>query len=336
MRLLAAFAAHELRTQWRSLRFRVLAALYVAAGSTPGDVDLAAAGADADWRSAPPPTPRRRWRSCPLLTAVVAFLISLDAITREQDEGAWSTVALVGMSNAGYLLRRWLALQALLLPLTAPAPLAAAAAVAVAVNGPARSPPAPFVGPWLLHVVPIALVVLGRRPWRWGRSPAARSTPSCSPASCCRFLPVLVNALLGRFGIRLGGPLDWLDLPRLIRSINRMASRGRREQLGAPVPVRGEREPLRPRAVAGRAPGPGGGAGGPGRRPARASPCCYLRRTRPDVRPWRIRPDHPLRTFLGALARLRERYTPDPVAVRADLLSLGAALLARPPSARPW
>ena len=31
MRLLAAFTAHELRTQARSLRFRVIAALYVAA-----------------------------------------------------------------------------------------------------------------------------------------------------------------------------------------------------------------------------------------------------------------------------------------------------------------
>src|SRR4029079_17748486 len=54
----------------------------------------------------------------------------------------------------------------------------------------------------------------------------------------------------------------------------------------------------------------------------------HLRRTRPDVRPWRIRPDHPLRTFLTSVARLRERYTPDPRPARPDLLALGLALLA--------
>jgi hypothetical protein len=54
----------------------------------------------------------------------------------------------------------------------------------------------------------------------------------------------------------------------------------------------------------------------------------HLRRTRPDVRPWRIRPDHPLRTFLTSVARLRERYTPDPRPSRADLLILILGLLA--------
>jgi hypothetical protein len=53
----------------------------------------------------------------------------------------------------------------------------------------------------------------------------------------------------------------------------------------------------------------------------------YLRRTRPDVRPWRVRPDHPLRTFLRTVARLRERYTPDPAPSRTDLLAIGTALL---------
>ena len=57
----------------------------------------------------------------PLLTAVFAFLLSLDGITREQGEGAWTTVTLCEVSNAGYLLRRWLALQAVILPLTRPA-----------------------------------------------------------------------------------------------------------------------------------------------------------------------------------------------------------------------
>ena len=117
----------------------------------------------------------------PVLAAVLAFLISLDAITREQDEGAWSTVSLAGMSSAGYLLRRCLALQALLLPLSA-VPLAVAAILAGVANGPGAVPPGPFLGPWLMHVAPIALTFSA---WRSAsaRSPAARSTPSCSAAS---------------------------------------------------------------------------------------------------------------------------------------------------------
>ena len=53
----------------------------------------------------------------------------------------------------------------------------------------------------------------------------------------------------------------------------------------------------------------------------------YLRRTRPDVRPQRIPPTHPLRNFLVTFARLRERYAPDPAPARADLLAMGLALL---------
>ncbi len=82
-----------------------------------------------------------------MLAAVLAFLISLDAITREQDEGAWSTVTLAGMSSAGYLLRRWLALQALLLPLTA-VPLAWRRSWPAVADGPRRgAPPVPSWGP---------------------------------------------------------------------------------------------------------------------------------------------------------------------------------------------
>jgi len=53
----------------------------------------------------------------------------------------------------------------------------------------------------------------------------------------------------------------------------------------------------------------------------------HLRRTRPDVRPMRIGPGHPLRNFLLIVARLRERYTADPRPSRSDLLALGLALL---------
>ncbi|HKV07742.1 MAG TPA: hypothetical protein VJ725_06380, partial [Thermoanaerobaculia bacterium] len=54
----------------------------------------------------------------------------------------------------------------------------------------------------------------------------------------------------------------------------------------------------------------------------------YLRRTRPDLRTWRIPPKHPLRSFLAALSRLRERAVPDPAPALADRLAVALGLLA--------
>lgn len=324
MRLLAAFIAHELRTQARSLRFRVIAALYAAAASGPavliwlrrsqGTAVIGGATYAAE-----------TLEILPLLTAVLAALISLDAVTREQDEGAWSTVGLAGMSSAGYLLRRWLALQALLIPLTA-IPLAVAVAAAVAANGPGVVSPEPFVMPWLIHVVPVALTF----------SALALGVGTIAGGALNAFLlgafvllavPDLVNALLGGLGLRLSGPLEWLDLPRVSRSIARVVHLNQPESgwgHSFPFPVSetpfdagvAVRQILVRAAV-----------------PVALAACVlglavrYLRRTRPDVRPWRVRPDHPLRTFLKTVARLRERYTPDPAPARTDLLALGIALL---------
>ncbi|PYQ67376.1 MAG: hypothetical protein DMF53_01805 [Acidobacteria bacterium] len=324
MRLLAAFTAHELRTQGRSLRFRVIAALYAAAASGPAaltwvrrEQSLSVIGSST--------YAAESFEILPLLTAVAAFLLSLDAITREQDEGAWSTVSLTGMSSAGYLLRRWLSLQALLLPLTA-VPVAVAAGLAVTANGPDVIYPSAFAVPWLLHVVPVALTF----------SALAVAVGTIAGGAINAFLlatfvllavPMLLNSLLGRLGIRLSAPLEWLNMGYLSRSLSRVASDPTHDTfLSLPFPLAVSELPVDVRTAAGpllaRAVVPVALAAALLGLAAR-----YLRRTRPDVRPWRIRPDHPLRTFLLILARLRERYTPDPRPARADLLALTALLL---------
>lgn len=323
MRLAAAFALHELRTQARALRFRVLAALYVAAGSAPaviaalrlGQAETAIGGAS---------FAAETLDVLPVLTAALAFLIALDAITREQDEGAWSTVSLTGMSSAGYLLRRWLALQAVLLPLTA-LPVAVAAAVATGALGPGSVTPGPFVGPWLMVVAPIALTFSA---FALGAGTVAGGALGAFllAAFVLLLVPELMNALLGRFSIRLAS--DWLSMYRLFRSFRRLASLGNESSpWGSSFPLAVSESPYDTGALAEQY------------LSSAALPAAlaavllglavrYLRRTRPDVRPWRIPPAHPLRTFLATLSRLRERYTPDPAPARADLLALGLALLA--------
>ena len=315
MRLAAAFAAHELRMQARSLRFRVLAALYGALGAGPAVLCWSGSATYA----------AETFEVLPVLTAVAAFLLSLDAITREQDEGAWSTVSLAGMSNAGYLLRRWLALQPLLLPLTV-LPVAAAAALAVAANGPETLYVSSFGVPWLLHIIPIALT-FSALAVAAGTIASGAINAFLLTGFVLLLLPSLINGQLGRFRIRLSVPLDWLNMGYLPRSISRMAGDPTHDTfLSLPFPLAVSELPSDVRTVAGpllvQAAVPVALAA-----VLLGLALRYLRRTRPDIRPWRIRQDHPLRTFLLVLARLRERYTPDPRPARTDLLALGVLLL---------
>ena len=326
MSLTTAFAAHEARTQLRSLRFRVLAAAYVAAGTAPAAMILARRQelqttiGGATYAS-------ETLGVLPVLTAVVALLISLDGVTREQDEGAWSTVSLAGTSSAGYLLRRWLALQAVLLPLTA-VPVIAAAVAALVGCGPGAVRVAPFLGPWLMQVVPIAasFSALGLGV---GTIAGGAINSFLLAAAALWLVPSLLNEGLVRFGIRFDGPFGWLRIGAFGSTVQRMAAlyRTTDNPWAAAFPMEVSESPWDLRVAAEQY------------LPLAALPVAlaaaalgiavrHLRRTRPDVRPWRIRADHPLRTFLTSVARLRERYTPDPRPSRPDLLTLGLALLA--------
>ena len=321
----SAFLRHELRTQIRSLRFRVLAAVYLLAGSAPAG--LISLSRETAWQAVGGASYARETTAVlPLLTAILAVLLSLDGINREREEGVWSTITLAGMSNAGYLLRRWLALQAIVLPLTA-APLMAAWGIAFAQLGTPPSP-APFLGPWLLQIAPLAFAA----------STLALSLSTIAGGAIntlllgglvLGLLPGLANVLLARFRIHLGSLTTVLDLPLIQFSISRMGGAfdpGVLEGWSLPFPVPESESALDVRVLAEQAlaelalPLALATAG-------LGIAMLYLRRTRPDVRPWRIAPRHPLRTFLVAVSRLRERFTPDPAPSRADLAALGTALL---------
>lgn len=325
MKVTMAFAAHEWRTQARSLRFRVLATLYVLAGSAPAalsyarrlDLRMTIGGATYAGETA---------LVVPPLTAVFVFLLSIDALHREREERSWSTVSLAGMSSSGYLLRRWLALQAVLLPLTA-VPFLAAAVAAGMGSGPDAVAPGPLVVPWLLHTVPLALaasaLALGAGTIAGGTAQAFLLT-----GIILVLVPMLVNGLLGFFGFRFGSPTDWIGVQGLFSSVRRMTALlpGDNSAWSFSFPLEVSESPY-DAGIAGvqylaRAAVPVSLAAA-----VLGLAVLFLRRTRPDVRPLRISPTHPLRNFLTTLARLRERYTPDPVPARADLLALALALL---------
>jgi hypothetical protein len=325
VRLTAAFVSHEVRTQARSLRFRTAAVLYVLAGSFPAAaihlrrpaMEYAIGGTTYAAEVA---------NLVPLLTTLLAFLLSLDGITREQGEGAWTTVTLCEVSNAGYLLRRWLALQALILPLTM-LPFAAAAGIAVA-DGAVPLHPWAFAGPSLLHIVPLALAAsaLGL-----GIGTIGGGALSALPllGAVLALVPLLGNELLHRFGLRFGSPLGWVGLPEAMWTLTRMTRSlsGGESPYGWTFPIPSSESGFDARVIGEQHLAEGAYLAALAVL-ALGAAAVYLRRTRPDVRPLRVRPDHPIRGFLLTYGKLRERYKPDPAPAPADRLALTAGLLA--------
>ncbi|MBW8767695.1 MAG: hypothetical protein JF630_16260 [Geodermatophilales bacterium] len=224
MRLAAAFAAHEIRTQGRSLRFRVLAVLYALAGSGPAALlytrhqSVKTMVGSATYAS-------EVLAVLPALTAVVALLISLDAVTREHDEGSWSTASLAGTSSAGYLLRRWLALQAVLLPLTA-VPVVAAGAFAAAALGPGAVALGPLLFPWLMLVVPLALA-LSALGMGLGTIAGGMVNACLLGGVILWLVPALLEMGLARFHIRLGSPFAWPQINSFLNAVQRIVTPNR-------------------------------------------------------------------------------------------------------------
>ncbi|MFL6194325.1 MAG: hypothetical protein ACJ75H_09160, partial [Thermoanaerobaculia bacterium] len=324
MRLTASFVSYEIRTQARSLRFRAFAGLYLLVGTMPA-ILIHLLRSRSRFAIGEATYVNEAVTVLPLLTAVLAFLLSLDGVTREQGDGAWTTVTLCGVSNAGYLLRRWIALQAVLLPLAA-LPLLASAALAAA-DGVQPLDPGAWAGPWLFLMVPLALCMsaLGLGVGTIGGG-ALSSLPLL--AVLVAAVPALANEALHRVRLALDSPMAWLDLRNLSFSIARAtkAIQGRRDwgfdfpipgsESGADLGVLGIQSFVMAAPLAAIAAATLGMA------------VLYLRRTRPDLRPRPVRPDHPLRGSLLLLMKLRERYKPDPAPSLADRLAVTAGLLA--------
>ncbi|HKH48719.1 MAG TPA: hypothetical protein VKM72_28980 [Thermoanaerobaculia bacterium] len=325
MRRTAAFILHELRTQGRSLRFRVAAGAYVTAGSLPAALTYLRRSGEF-FRIGGATYASETMTVLPLLTGVLALLLSLDGIGRERSSGAWTTLGLTDLTNAGYLVRRWLALQVIVLPLSA-LPLLVTAGLVAAGGYPAPAP-AVFWAPWLLHVLPLAAlgVTLGLGLGTLGGNGMGAFVAA---AVFLVALPWALNGALAPLGYRIQSPLRWLDHPSARLAVSRIAQvygslddQGRfwlfpipASEAGFDLSTRIEQsfaDSLLPVLIAALA---FGGA------------IARLRRTRPDLPPWTVRPAHPLRSFLQLSGRLRDAVLPDPALAPADRIAIALTLL---------
>jgi ABC-type transport system involved in multi-copper enzyme maturation permease subunit len=298
--LLGAFIVHEVKMQLRSPRFRVLSIVYIVACSAPPILLAIAAdrmgsviGASAFWFYTGPVQA--------LLTSMLALAIAIDALTRERDEGSLPVVSLAPITGTGYVIRRWIAIVAVLAPVTLIPRLIAYAAAAVHTHA-VVSPSGFFFG-WLIQIAPLLLVVSALA------FALGTITSRTVLALLFGFLIFtmglgLVNDSLARTHRTFDGSTVLFGLEpylfdQLVASIRGWRPPILPTEAGYPFVTNAMRvlPPLAiPFAVASLFLG---------------ASTLYLRRTRPNVRPWIVPETHPFHNFVQIGNRIRNEYLPD-------------------------
>lgn len=315
MRLLAAFAAHEGRTQLRSLKFRVIAGVYLAVVTAPTVLTWlgrSRAGSFLGPGTFAGATPLIQ----PFPTAIVAALLCVDGVEREREEGSLAVAGLAPVTNAGYLLRRWAALLVLLVPLTLVPP-----AVGVLLSPrPLETVPLALV-PWLLRTLP---VTVGASALALALGTITGGTVSAAVTGFLALAGVMLlgNGVAARFHRTVMGPEAWLGAADFQNGARQVywalegfagvssATDGHVDvKLAAEEALSVACLPLASCVL------------------AFGLAAAFLRRTRPDLRPFVVGPAHPLRSLVAFVNRLRVAYTPDPAPARADVALFAATLL---------
>lgn len=317
MRLVAAFASYELTTQLRSARFRVIALAYVLIGVLPA-VAMYLASGTAGYLTDAGAYAKALGALLPSLTALFATVLSVDAITREREEGSFAVVSLAPLSASGYLFRRWLALLVIAIPLTM---LPGLIAAGLATHAARRVPDVtPLAWEWLLHIAP-PLLVMSALMLALGTITGRTMLAILAYGAAMTFGLGFLQDLLAMLHRHLEGPGAMIGFDPLVLSRLMWAVRGWWQfdtPTAAGYPVEVTLDQFIPEAAlivactiffVGVAP-------------------AFLRRTRPDVKPWRIRDDHPLRTMLRGINRIRENYSPDASLQPADRVVIAVALIA--------
>lgn len=329
MRLLFAFVRHEIAMQSRSMRFRATAASYLVIASA--SAVMFALRSDLFWsgQATPGPFVATMQLTHPGLAAIVAWVVAVDAINREREANAFVALMLSPIGNLGYVARRFVAVTLIVVTLTAIAALVNfGCAVAI---GAAASDCASIAWVWLLWVVPVAIATSG---FALGAGTIAGNGMVATVGTILLLgLSLGIgNDLLAKAGRNVEGPGEWINTNGLFylplffdqRSTD---EDGRPRGLwllsqasDGPFEPRAAIRYLLPRAAIWAAIAAA---------TLLISPV-FLRRTRPDAKPWKIRPDHPLRTYLAYAKQLKEHMTPDAALPRSELAIAcsGVALVA--------
>ena len=313
MRLLRVFLAHELATQIRSARFHGMTFAYLLVATAPA---VAAYFVGSRGGAVIGATLYAELMDTfqPFATTLFAAVLAVDIVSRERDENSLAVASMAPVSATGYVLRRWSALLLLLVPITL---VPRAIAMALLAHADRAMPDAaPLLFGWLVHIAPLLIVV------------SAFST-ALGTISGRTVLALLLGG--GLFTIGLGIANDLLaythrqiDSPAAFFGLNKAFARSLQWQFlnmsipsaaGYPLAQEIERTTVQGALAAGVA------------ALSIGLSCSYLRRTKRDLRPWRISEQHPLRSFLRIANRMREELAPDGALEIPERVALALGLL---------
>jgi hypothetical protein len=313
----AAFVVHEWRLARRSNRYWVTILLQVALVSAPavllalrqGEQTLYGPGSFMDYLSF----------THPFALALGMLILGSDGIVREQGQRSWTVLTLAEMSNAGYLLRRWVALLAVTLPWMVVPLLVTAGAAAVAGIPPLEL--LPFVPLWLARTLPVA-VAMAALGLGLGTLGGGLFTAAALFALVTLVGAPLLDRMMVPSGMRWEGFSEWLgsaDFQTVAFTVTTAPARNYvRAKPTADIPVD-------PAEALSYLVARGGVAFGLSML-ALALAALFLRRTVADTPPWTVSPKHPLRSFLGLFNRLRQHFRPEPRPALQDLALLVAGV----------
>jgi ABC-type transport system involved in multi-copper enzyme maturation permease subunit len=317
MKLFALFLTHEGITQWRSIRFRALSAVYVIVASMPALGVFLISGRTL--RAIGPAAYNTFLLSeQPLFTALLAAGLAIDALSRERDEGSFSALSVAPISSVGYVLRRWLSIVVICIPISL-LPTIISAALAIHTRQTLSLLPM-FADGWLLSIVPSLLV----------SSALAIALGTITGRTVLSIIFAAVFFTIGLDGmndvlfhvhrLNFAGPGDlFAGGERGIQELN-WAIRG---YWFPDMPSDGAfLLRTRSRALLSRA-----GITTAITMVLLALSAFYLRRTRRDLRPWNVPETHQLRTLIRTANRIREEYAPDSGAGTSDRVALVIALV---------
>ncbi|MEM7586428.1 MAG: ABC transporter permease [Acidobacteriota bacterium] len=307
MRLLGAMFRYELALQRRSPRFRLAVLAYVGLGSVPAGLLYFILRHHTSETLGANSYLAQTLQVQPYLTALLTVMIAGNRSSVAALTEMWSVLSSAALSNTGFVVRRWLALLMLILPFTL-LPLLVSLAFAVAA-GHTSIDPVTWIGSWAIRILPLAAALSAY----WLAFVTITGGELAALITTFAILPMLIsvaNQFLLRYHLTVSGYSSWFGYWDLFMWIRwTLASWGD-----------AERHRYAPGFAATAAPFDlamagswliGGvllcGFAGLGLGLATA----FVRRTRRDLRPRPVPPNHQLRTFLHKLNRQREIYAYD-------------------------
>ncbi len=333
MKLLLAVIRYEVMLQSRSARFRIAAIGYVVICCLPACLVYFGVRHYSTEPLGSAAYLARLMLLQPFLTLLLVVLVAGNRSSAGAQEESWAVLAASPTSNAGWVVRRAAALLILILPLLL-VPQAVTLVTALAAGNEILDPIS-WIAYWCLWILPLAIVLT----LYWLAWVTVTGGELAALIVTFVALPLVISAAnqaLLRFRLTLSGYLDWFgyhgifywiystmggwdespkgDRPSFIASY---AATDAPFDLAAAVPWLMSLGAL----------SAGVAALGLGLATA------FVRRTRRDLSPRPVPPEHQLRTFLEKLNRWRERYAPDGglglaerLAATAGVVCLGIAV----------